>query len=275
MTTPVSLPLQSAVPASGSTIVPPSLLASLPITTSQAVQQPQQGHSHSNSFSGANAPQPPQPSGPYSSNTTRVLLLSKFSSELKTRDIQQLFGEWEDDRGGFKIKWSDDESCWIVFQDPVVAKRAFLTLLGNPPPALQPTATHTPKLAPYTGPDVANILQAVQNRPRSRSVNGGHSRKGSALGSGGGSLLSNGTNGNGPSGLGHNRSGSYGRGRGNGGSFGQKQLQEVIRGEGSGTPPPVPAIPDHLANEATGSGESGKTNGHGRGDSISQQTIAE
>lgn len=76
---------------------------------------------------------------------------------------------------------------------PFPAKRAFLTLVTTPPPLLQPSTVE-----PYTGSDVQSILSAVANRPRSRSIAGqgsvsgpagGHSRKGSLLGSGGGSAL--------------------------------------------------------------------------------------
>lgn len=58
------------------------------------------------------------------SNTTRVLMLSNFDPTLKTRDIQDVFDAWADDKGGFKIKWRDDVSCYIVFNDPTVG--AFL-----------------------------------------------------------------------------------------------------------------------------------------------------
>ncbi|KAL8278502.1 hypothetical protein RQP46_009192 [Phenoliferia psychrophenolica] len=214
-------------------------------------QQAQQHHGHAPSlsqsafpphFNGGGSPsqggQQSQPS--QGNNTTRILLLSAFSPELKTRDIQALFGEWEDDRGGFKIKWSDDESCWIVFNDAVVAKRAFLTLLSSPPPALQASETHTPKLSAYTGPDVAQILAAVQNRPRSRSINGGHSRKGSLLGSGGAGVGSGGAGG-------HTRNGSYGRTSQSRGSFGQNEMRGMMdQANGSEPPPPVPSIPGHL-----------------------------
>lgn len=103
---------------------------------------------------------------------TRILQLTEFSKDLKTRDIQLVFAEWEDDRGGFKIKWVDDTSCLIVFTDPGVAKRAFLSVLSNPPPALtnpQLTGQKAAKLRAYNGPDVVHILTSVQNRPRSRS----------------------------------------------------------------------------------------------------------
>ncbi|OAV89522.1 hypothetical protein PTTG_04124 [Puccinia triticina 1-1 BBBD Race 1] len=112
-----------------------------------------------------------QPVNPNS--TTRVLLLADFNKELKTRDIQHVFAEWEDDRGGFKIKWVDDTSCLIVFADPGVAKRAFLGVLSNPPSSLttiQPDGSgKLAKLRAYNKPDVPQILASVQNRPRSRS----------------------------------------------------------------------------------------------------------
>ncbi|KAH9469477.1 hypothetical protein MJO28_004628 [Puccinia striiformis f. sp. tritici] len=114
---------------------------------------------------------PQQPINP--NTTTRVLLLADFNKELKTRDIQHVFADWEDDRGGFKIKWVDDVSCLVVFADPGVAKRAFLGVLSNPPAsltAIQPDGSvKTATLRAYNKPDVPQILASVQNRPRSRS----------------------------------------------------------------------------------------------------------
>lgn len=55
---------------------------------------------------------------------TRILALSGFPAELKTRDIQAAFSEYENERGGFKIKWIDDTSLLIVFADPAVGKSA-------------------------------------------------------------------------------------------------------------------------------------------------------
>jgi hypothetical protein len=48
---------------------------------------------------------------------TRILEISGFPPELKTRDIQAIFSHWEDDRGGFKIKWVDDTTALIIFAD--------------------------------------------------------------------------------------------------------------------------------------------------------------
>lgn len=57
-----------------------------------------------------------------SASVTRILHLSGFPKELKTRDIQTAFSEWENMGGGFKIKWRDDTSLLIVFQDASVGK---------------------------------------------------------------------------------------------------------------------------------------------------------
>lgn len=132
-TTPVSLPLTSTLPAPGTTILPTSItnsLASHALPSHHPVVSHSHSHSHSNSFSSTNSALSNN-----QNNTTRILLLSDFAPELKTRDIQRLFEEWEEDRGGFKIKWSDDVSCWIVFNDPstgesFVLSGMLLALLG-------------------------------------------------------------------------------------------------------------------------------------------------
>jgi hypothetical protein len=53
---------------------------------------------------------------------TRILSLTGFPKELKTKDIQSAFTEYEGISGGFKIKWRDDTSLLIVFQDATVGK---------------------------------------------------------------------------------------------------------------------------------------------------------
>lgn len=53
---------------------------------------------------------------------TRILSLTGFPKELKTRDIQAAFSEWENASGGFKIKWIDDTSLLIVFNDATVGE---------------------------------------------------------------------------------------------------------------------------------------------------------
>ena len=56
---------------------------------------------------------------------TRILSLTGFPKELKTRDIQAAFAEWENANGGFKIKWIDDTSLLIVFADATVGECFF------------------------------------------------------------------------------------------------------------------------------------------------------
>ena len=53
---------------------------------------------------------------------TRILSLTGFPKELKTRDIQAAFSEWETVNGGFKIKWIDDTSLLVVFNDATVGE---------------------------------------------------------------------------------------------------------------------------------------------------------
>jgi len=104
---------------------------------------------------------------------TRILSLSGFPPELKTRDIQSAFAEFENERGGFKIKWIDDTSLLVVFSDPVVAKRAYLQTLISPPPLLTSPTSDTPFiLRPYDGPDAQTIIASVNQRAAAQG--GGH-----------------------------------------------------------------------------------------------------
>lgn len=57
-----------------------------------------------------------------SASVTRILSLTGFPKELKTKDIQTAFADFENANGGFKIKWIDDTSLYIVFQDPTVGE---------------------------------------------------------------------------------------------------------------------------------------------------------
>ena len=61
-----------------------------------------------------------------SASVTRILSLTGFSKDLKTRDIQAAFSDFENMNGGFKIKWLDDTSLLIVFADATVGTSAFL-----------------------------------------------------------------------------------------------------------------------------------------------------
>ncbi|PCH34114.1 hypothetical protein WOLCODRAFT_135510 [Wolfiporia cocos MD-104 SS10] len=96
---------------------------------------------------------------------TRILSLTGFPKELKTRDIQAAFSEWENASGGFKIKWIDDTSLLIVFNDATVAKRAYLHTLAFPPVIFSsPNSTQTTTIKPYDGPDAQAVIQSVNAR---------------------------------------------------------------------------------------------------------------
>jgi len=98
-----------------------------------------------------------------SASVTRILFLTGFPKELKTKDIQAAFSEYEGANGGFKIKWRDDTSLLIVFQDPSVAKRAYLHTVAFPPPVLGTTGAPV-TIRPYDGPDAQSVIQTVNSR---------------------------------------------------------------------------------------------------------------
>jgi hypothetical protein len=128
------------------------------------------------------------PLPPLSASVTRILSLTGFPPELKTKDIQAAFSEWESVGGGFKIKWVNDTSLLLVFADagvgefrnhqkkakkahwklfnykhtsysvptrlPNLAKRAYLQSLLNPPPTLTSISSNLNlQIKPYDGDD--------------------------------------------------------------------------------------------------------------------------
>jgi len=100
-----------------------------------------------------------------SASVTRILSLTGFPKELKTRDIQLAFSEWDNASGGFKIKWIDDTSLLVVFGDATVAKRAYLSIIANPPAIFSsPTSDSSAVIRPYDGPDAQAIIQNVNSR---------------------------------------------------------------------------------------------------------------
>ncbi|THH10156.1 hypothetical protein EW145_g1516 [Phellinidium pouzarii] len=112
---------------------------------------------------------------PLSASVTRILSLTGFPKELKTKDIQAAFSEWENVAGGFRIKWIDDTSLMIVFNDAGIAKRAYLRALCSPPPSIfdiSPMAS----IRPYDGPDAQFIIQNVNSRHQSSASRGHNAR---------------------------------------------------------------------------------------------------
>ncbi|KAG8741662.1 hypothetical protein FRC10_002591 [Ceratobasidium sp. 414] len=197
----------------------------------------------------AMVPPPPPPPQQLSACVTRILSLSGFPQSLKTRDVQQAFAEYDQDRGGFRIKWIDDTSLLLVFNDATVAKKAYLNTLLSPPAALlSPTSTTRVQIKPYDGPEAQNIIQAVQSRTHgghghspSVAYGKGHAPRasfsGGAMGSFGVGIVSpaprpNNATGPGPS------TGSLGR------SSGASMWSTAKNGTSSGSPT-LPNLPSH------------------------------
>jgi len=113
---------------------------------------------------------------PLSAAVTRILSLTGFPKELKTKDIQAAFSEWENAMGGFRIKWLDDTSLLIVFNDAGIAKRAYLQVLAEPPAAIFDSENNTAVIKPYDGPDAQAIIQNVNSRHNSTASRGHNAR---------------------------------------------------------------------------------------------------
>ncbi|GBE77497.1 hypothetical protein BKA93DRAFT_726792 [Sparassis latifolia] len=110
---------------------------------------------------------------------TRILALTGFPKELKTRDIQTAFSEWENANGGFKIKWIDDTSLLIVFNDATIAKKAYLHALAFPPAIFSSlTSSQSATIKPYDGPDAQAVIQNVNARQHNGNARG-HGVRGS------------------------------------------------------------------------------------------------
>lgn len=77
--------------------------------------------------------------------------------------------------GGFKIKWLDDTSLLVVFNDAGTAKRAYLQTLCSPPPALFDNNSMT-VIKPYDGLDAQQIIQNVNSRHVNTASRGHNSR---------------------------------------------------------------------------------------------------
>ncbi|KAF9502157.1 hypothetical protein BDN71DRAFT_1485481 [Pleurotus eryngii] len=115
-----------------------------------------------------------------SASVTRILSLTGFPKELKTKDIQTAFSDWEGVNGGFKIKWKDDTSLYIVFQDATVAKKAYLHTLAFPPATLT-SPTGTAVIRPYDGPDAQTVIQTVNSRGHNSNPSRSHTARAASI----------------------------------------------------------------------------------------------
>lgn len=222
-----------------------------------------------------------------SASVTRILSLTGFPKELKTRDIQSAFSEYENASGGFKIKWIDDTSLLVVFADAAVgkypfrdwicftgiqpdyscssvnlhtciAKRAYLYTLANPP-AIFSNSESTAVIRPYDGPDAQTIIQNVNSR--GNGAGRGHNARASSVAIPGQQRTRSSTNGNGN---GNHNGGMPAMLNGsvsipNGDANGLAQMAgptSPIGREGSPTLPTLPSHPtlDSLINLSMGDG---------------------
>lgn len=143
--------------------------------------------------------------GGLSASVTRILFLSGFNKELKTKDIQSAFAEFEGVSGGFKIKWRDDTSLLVVFNDASVAKRAYLHMLAFPPAVLA-APNGAAIIRPYDGADAQQVIQNVNSRTHGHSASRAHNGRSASISvfnaSGSNPALANGANRR-PNGTGH------------------------------------------------------------------------
>ncbi|THV06550.1 hypothetical protein K435DRAFT_711389 [Dendrothele bispora CBS 962.96] len=151
-----------------------------------------------------------------SASVTRILSLTGFPKELKTKDIQGAFSEWENVNGGFKIKWRDDTSLLIVFNDASVAKRAYLHTLAYPPAILTASSTgEAATIRPYDGPDAQEVIKTVNTRSQHNPNPSRHNNRSASISV----FPNNGAGGSGgrvPSISSRNGNGNNGNGNGNG-----------------------------------------------------------
>lgn len=117
-----------------------------------------------------------------SASVTRILSLTGFPKELKTKDIQAAFSEWENVNGGFKIKWRDDISLLLVFQDAAIAKRAYLQTVAFPPAVLTSASTGiSATIKPYDGPDAQSVIQNVNARTHQSNPSRSHNARSQSI----------------------------------------------------------------------------------------------
>ncbi|KAI7856334.1 hypothetical protein BDC45DRAFT_437514 [Circinella umbellata] len=73
---------------------------------------------------------------------TVILDCYDFPSAFKTHHLHDIFREYENMRGGYRIKWMDDTRALIIFEHPTTAKKAYIDNVSNP----------LAKIRPYNGP---------------------------------------------------------------------------------------------------------------------------
>ncbi|KAI9209838.1 uncharacterized protein BJ171DRAFT_485171 [Polychytrium aggregatum] len=74
----------------------------------------------------------PEPSYDEPSGPTLALELYDFPPTWKTHDIHAIFRQFEDAKGGYRLKWLEDTKALIIFGNALTAKTAYLETLDHP-----------------------------------------------------------------------------------------------------------------------------------------------
>ncbi|KAH8553220.1 hypothetical protein BGW37DRAFT_422333 [Umbelopsis sp. PMI_123] len=87
------------------------------------------------------------PPAPVVEEPTTVLDCYDFPPAFKTHHLHDIFREYENMRGGYRIKWLEDTRALIIFEHPATAKKAYIDNVSNP----------LAKIRPYSGS--VNVLR--------------------------------------------------------------------------------------------------------------------
>lgn len=69
---------------------------------------------------------------------THVLELTGFSPMVRTRDLHLILAPWSyGEPEAYRIKWQDDNTVYILFQDASIAKKVYISLVCSPPDILR------------------------------------------------------------------------------------------------------------------------------------------
>ncbi|KAI9489743.1 hypothetical protein BDB00DRAFT_931712 [Zychaea mexicana] len=93
---------------------------------------------------------------PLAEEPTVILDCHDFPSAFKTHHLHDIFREYENMRGGYRIKWMDDTRALIIFEHHTTAKKAYIDNVSNP----------LAKIRPYNGPTDFLKSPTVTQSPR-------------------------------------------------------------------------------------------------------------
>ncbi|RKP09469.1 hypothetical protein THASP1DRAFT_28748 [Thamnocephalis sphaerospora] len=78
----------------------------------------------------------------------KVLQVSHMPPEFRTPSLHDIFREYQRQRGGYQIRWLEDDSALLVFHDPYVAKQAYLENVDHAKIQVRPFSGAVPADAP-------------------------------------------------------------------------------------------------------------------------------